>query len=227
MKLNSEIIIDGIHMITGIEKEVVEIYAKTYNIFDMIDHPMTISATDEQHEKLNLIKDFINSYQYLREIEAEDKISLTTPEKAGRYFISQMAYYREKEMVLCIYVDSKMHILSCERISYGTVNSSAIYPREVLKRALQLDCAGIILGHNHPSGVPTPSSDDIMITKRFLSIFKPLSMNVFDHFIVADNHYLSMSEKGMLSNEPRLTLNANYQVISIQDIQESEDEHSL
>ena len=217
LKNNTERLIEGLHKITGIKLSTLKDYARNYNIFDIIDHPMTIGVTDKQYEKLRMLKGFINSYQYLRENEAEHRISLRTPEKAGHFFVSQMAYFREKEVIICAYMNSQMHILSCEKISEGSIDQSAIFPREVLKRALQLDCVGIILSHNHPSGSTAPSMEDVNVTKRFTSIFHPLGMKVFDHFIIADNRYLSMNEQGFLRQEFDHVPKADYEPIQLHD----------
>jgi DNA repair protein RadC len=227
LKSNTEKLVDGLHKITGIRKSAIKDYADKNNIFDIIDHPMTIGVTDKQLGKLKMLKDFINSYHYLRKNEAEDRITLNTPEIAGNYFISQMAYYRDREVVLCAYLDAKLHILSCECISEGTVGASAIFPREVLKRAIQLDCRGLMLSHNHPGGDPMPSREDIAVTKRFHIIFGPLEMQLYDHFVVGDNKYLSMNEQGMLMSEFDKISKADYSPISINGVKEYEEEYEF
>lgn len=225
VKSNMDMLIEGLHSITGINKSVIKEYSEKNNIFDIIDHPMTIGVSDKQFEKLKMLKDFVNSYQYLRENEAEERIALKSSEIAGNYFKSQIAYYRDKEVVLCAYLDAKMHILSCEKISQGTVDASALFPRDVLKRALQLDCIGILLSHNHPGGEPMPSKEDITMTKKFHSIFTPLGMKVFDHIIVADNKFLSMNEQGMLFTEFEAVSKLDYSPISIMGVRECEEEY--
>jgi DNA repair protein RadC len=138
-----------------------------------------------------------------------------------------MAYYRDREVVLCAYLDAKLHILSCECISEGTVSASAIFPREVLKRAIQLACKGLMLSHNHPGGDPMPSREDIAVTNRFHTIFGPLDMQVFDHFVIGDNKFLSMNEQGMLMSEFDKVSKADYSPISINGVKESEDEYEF
>ena len=227
VRSNIDKLIEGIHRITGIKKSIIKEYADMNNIFDIIDHPMTIGASDRQFDKLKMLKDFVNSYHYLRENEAENRITLKSPEIAGNYFKSQLAYHRDREVALCAYVDAKMNILSCEKISQGTVDASALFPREVLKRAIQLDCMGILLSHNHPGGDPMPSKEDITITKIFHSIFTPLGMKVFDHIIVADNKFLSMNEQGMLFSEFENVSKADYSPISINGVKDVEDEYEI
>lgn len=86
-------------------------------------------------------------------------------------------------------------IIFCEKISQGTVNCSNVYPREILKRAIQLDACGIILAHNHPGGYAAPSRADIELTARLHSILTPLDITVCDHIIIAGNQAVSMREK--------------------------------
>jgi DNA repair protein RadC len=224
VKTNIDRIIEGLHIVTGIQKEVLSNYAEDYNICDIIDHPMTIGVSDHQYDKLIKLKDFINSYHYLRENEAENRIEINSSPLAGKYFVSQIAYYREREIILCAFVDAKFHIISCEKIAQGTVNESALYPREVLKRAMQLDCAGIFLCHNHPGGSTAPSPADKSITQKMQSIFEPLGIKLYDHFIVADNRYLSMKEEGYLGGQVKSAIREDYMPVSL-ETQECELEY--
>ena len=224
VKNNKETLIEGLHKITGIKLSAIREYSEYNNVFDIMDHPMTVGVTDKQYEKLSMLKDFINSYQYLRENESESRADINSSIKASEYFVSQLAFYREREIVLCAYLDSKMHILSCEKISQGTVNASFVFPREVLKRALQLDCVGIILSHNHPGGGEMPSKEDIALTKRLHNIFNPLDLKVFDHIIVADNKTFSMNEQGILFQEFAAISAKDYNAVPIQKVAEMEEE---
>ena len=227
VQLNKDRLLYGMNKITGIKMEALREYSEYNDIFHIIDHPMTVNATDKQYEKLTMLKDFINSYQYLRQQEDENRMAFTTSELLAKYFVSQLGFYREREMVLVAYVDSKMHIMSCEKASQGTVNASAIFPREILKRALQLDCARIALSHNHPGGQPSPSKEDIAITKRLQAIFQPLNMEVYDHIIVADDKYLSMKEQGIINGVVVPATVKDYVPITLENVSEVEEDMEL
>jgi DNA repair protein RadC len=81
---------------------------------------------------------------------------------------------------------------------FGTIDGASVYPREVLKRALQHNAAALILAHNHPSGVAEPSNADIMITKRLKETLELIEVRVLDHFIVGDGYCISFVEEGLI-----------------------------
>jgi DNA repair protein RadC len=83
-------------------------------------------------------------------------------------------------------------------MSTGTVNHAPVYPREVARRALELDAANVILTHNHPSGDPTPSQPDIVMTKAIVDCLKPLGITVHDHVIAASQGVASFKALGLL-----------------------------
>ena len=104
---------------------------------------------------------------------------------------------REKVIVLCL--DTKAQPTAISTCSVGTVNSSLIHPRELFKESILCNAASVILAHNHPSGIPTPSEDDISITKRLSEAGKVLGIDVIDHVIIGSNgNYKSFKELGLL-----------------------------
>jgi DNA repair protein RadC len=104
----------------------------------------------------------------------------------------------DREHFTVILLDSKNAVISVERVSIGTVNSSIVHPREVLKPALEKSATSIILVHNHPTGNTSPSREDIMITRRFEKCGRILGIEVIDHIIIGDGNYRSMKESGYL-----------------------------
>ena len=89
-------------------------------------------------------------------------------------------------------------IIKYENISIGNLNSSVVHPREVFKVAIDNNSANIIVLHNHPSGNPEPSNEDISITKKLVESGKILGIEIFDHIIIAGNQYLSFVEKRLI-----------------------------
>ena len=95
-------------------------------------------------------------------------------------------------------MNSTNKIIKYEVISIGNLNSSVVHPREVFKVAIENSSANIILLHNHPSGNPEPSSEDITLTKKLVEAGKLLDIQVFDHIIIAGNNFTSLVEKRVI-----------------------------
>lgn len=103
---------------------------------------------------------------------------------------------REHFVVMCL--DTKHKVNALNTVSVGTLNSSQVHPREVFKPAILANSAAIILVHNHPSGDPTPSQEDIAVTKRLTEAGQVLGIQVYDHIILGDGQYVSLNEKGVI-----------------------------
>lgn len=97
-----------------------------------------------------------------------------------------------------LFLDNRNRLLADEAQARGTVNHTPVYPREVVKRALELHATAIILVHNHPSGDPTPSSDDRVMTNEIIQAARALSIVVHDHIIVGNGRWLSFRQEGLL-----------------------------
>ncbi len=109
------------------------------------------------------------------------------------------AMAREKvEQFRILFLDNKNRLLADEAQARGTVNHTPVYPREVVRRALELQAAALILTHNHPSGDPAPSRDDIAMTRQIVEAAKTLSITVHDHVIVGNGVWLSFRKEGLL-----------------------------
>ncbi|OED40542.1 hypothetical protein ACH42_16170 [Endozoicomonas sp. (ex Bugula neritina AB1)] len=104
----------------------------------------------------------------------------------------------EREQFACLFLDTRHRIIALETLFQGTIDSAAVYPREIVKRALQLNASAVILCHNHPSGNPNPSQADIRITERIKSALQLVDINVLDHMIVGHGETLSMAEHGLM-----------------------------
>jgi DNA repair protein RadC len=105
--------------------------------------------------------------------------------------------YLKKECMKAILLNIKCGLVSIEEISVGSINSSIVHPREVFVPAIKKSCASLILVHNHPSGDPTPSQEDINITNRLIEGGKILGIEVVDHIIIGDGKYVSLKDKGI------------------------------
>jgi DNA repair protein RadC len=113
-------------------------------------------------------------------------------------------YYRprlfglKKERFICAMLDSKNRLFKDIQVSDGTLTSSPVHPREVFRYAIKEAAASVLFVHNHPSGDPSPSRDDLAITDRLVETGRIVGINVLDHVIISDNRYISLKEKGYL-----------------------------
>ncbi len=102
------------------------------------------------------------------------------------------------EKFVVYWLSSANVVTGFEIVTEGTLNASIVHPREVFRGAIVATCANIILAHNHPSGNPEPSQEDIQLTKKIVEAGKLLDIPVFDHIIFAEDAYLSFVEKNIL-----------------------------
>ncbi|MGB0502611.1 MAG: RadC family protein, partial [Thalassolituus sp.] len=98
----------------------------------------------------------------------------------------------------CLFLDNQNRVIRYEELFRGTIDSAAVYPREVVKQALALGAAAIILAHNHPSGIAEPSQSDRAITERLQQALSVMDIRVLDHLVVGDGYCVSFAERGWL-----------------------------
>ncbi|HCB93737.1 MAG TPA: hypothetical protein DEP57_08035 [Selenomonas sp.] len=122
------------------------------------------------------------------------------PEDAAAYVQEHLAL-EKKEHFCEILLNTKNHIIGWQVISVGSLTASVVHPREVFAPAVLHHAAAIIVAHNHPSGDPTPSREDIQVTQRLVKAGKIMDIQILDHIIIGDNRFVSMKEKGLVSNE--------------------------
>lgn len=103
-----------------------------------------------------------------------------------------------EEVFILITLNTKNIVTGYFEVHRGTINTSLVHPREVFKRALLNNASNIMVAHNHPSGDPNPSKEDIQITERLKEAGNLLGINLIDHIIVGDDKYISLKEKGVL-----------------------------
>jgi DNA repair protein RadC len=106
----------------------------------------------------------------------------------------------KKEKFKAIFLDAKNQIIEEETFFEGTVDTSAVYPREILKNALRYNASGVIFVHNHPSGDPDPSESDREITRELVFASSTMQMKVLDHIIIGNNRYFSFADHGLIED---------------------------
>lgn len=106
--------------------------------------------------------------------------------------------HNQNEEFHVLFLNHKLELIADERQQKGTVNHTPVYPREVVKRALELGASSLILAHNHPSGDVTPSQSDIDVTRQIVAAARPLNIEVHDHVVIGAKKHFSFKSKGLL-----------------------------
>ncbi|MGL4731038.1 MAG: RadC family protein [Clostridium sp.] len=122
---------------------------------------------------------------------------IISPSSAANYIMEDMRYLK-KEYLKLIMLNTKNIVIAVKDISIGSLNSSIVHPREVFVEAIKNNCASVIICHNHPSGDPTPSNEDINVTKRLKECGKIIGIEVLDHIIIGNGIYVSLKERAFL-----------------------------
>lgn len=126
------------------------------------------------------------------------KAAIHGPEDMIEYLSMSMANLKE-EVFKVVYLNSANKILAIEDLFKGTIDQSAVYPREIIKRALELNASGLIFVHNHPSGDLKPSPSDLSLNRRLIEACLAVNLTPLDHLIISPSGYLSFKEKGLIS----------------------------
>ncbi|MEK5103697.1 DNA repair protein RadC [Cytobacillus sp. FSL M8-0252] len=127
----------------------------------------------------------------------DERYSIRSPEDAANYVMNEMRFLSQEHFV-CLYLNTKNQVLSKQTIFIGSLNASIVHPREVYKEAFRQSAASIICLHNHPSGDPTPSREDIDVTKRLTECGKIIGIDILDHIIIGEKKFVSLKEKGYI-----------------------------
>jgi len=128
--------------------------------------------------------------------EAGDKPLVKTPEEVVNLVRSRLKG-KKKEYFLALLLNTRNQLIKVSEISVGSLDSNIVHPREVFKEAISASAASVIFVHNHPSGDPTPSEDDIKLTKRLAETGEIVGIDVLDHIITGDKNYLSLKREGL------------------------------
>ncbi|MBS4208959.1 DNA repair protein RadC [Bacillus sp. FJAT-50079] len=127
----------------------------------------------------------------------DDRFVIRSPEDGANYVMNDMRFLSQEHFV-CLYLNTKNQVIHRQTIFIGSLNASIVHPREVFKEAFRRSAASIICFHNHPSGDPAPSREDIEVTKRLVECGKMVGIEILDHLVIGDRKYVSMKEKGYM-----------------------------
>ena len=128
---------------------------------------------------------------------AIDSEHITSPGDGAQYLMGRLRNETHEKFIVLL-LNTKNEVISIENISIGSLNASIVHPREVFSRAIKRNSASIILAHNHPSGDPSPSQEDIHITRRLKEAGAIIGIPVLDHVIIGDGTYISLKEKELI-----------------------------
>lgn len=195
---------------------------KAYNVQQLAAYLLTYGkAEDKKKERVSLLNLYQYSYEELQQIKgigkvkalqimtvlelsrriSKEKNSLfgkcTTPSEVASFFMEELRHQREEHFITA-FLDAKCRMIGYQLVSKGSLTASIVHPREVFKAAIQHSSHRIILLHNHPSGDPSPSHEDIEITKRLQHVGEIIGIPVLDHIIIGDGIYNSLHEESYI-----------------------------
>ncbi|WP_050179610.1 JAB domain-containing protein [Domibacillus robiginosus] len=130
-------------------------------------------------------------------VSDEQRFTVRSPEDAYNYLRTKIAYEKQ-EVFYVLYLNTKNQVIYERAVFKGSLNASLVHPRETYRFAVQHSAASIVCGHNHPSHDPSPSREDIDITKRLAECGKLMGIELLDHLVVCQEKYVSLKEKGCL-----------------------------
>ena len=139
-----------------------------------------------------IAEEFVNRFQ----LKAGDLIKdAASAANHLRAFLSD--YARDVEHFIVIFLNNQNRVITTEVVASGTINSSAVYPRQIAIKVLEREAANVILAHNHPSGETMPSNSDRAVTKKLQTAMSALDIEILDHLIIGDDYY-SFADAGLL-----------------------------
>jgi DNA repair protein RadC len=126
-----------------------------------------------------------------------ETVKITCPQDAADLLMEELRHHKEEHFV-CLFLNTKNQVIGRQTLSIGSLNASIVHPREVFKAAIRRSSASILCAHNHPSGDPTPSAEDLQLTKRLGEAGQLMGIELLDHLVIGDNRFISLKEMGCL-----------------------------
>lgn len=184
-------------------ENVLELAARVLNTGDGLKFLSTCTVQELSsikgigNAKASQIKAAIELGRRLKNFRSDHRVKIGCPQDAADVVMEDMRYLK-REHLRVIFLNTKNVVIDVRDLSIGSLNSSLVHPREIYSEAIRKSCASIIICHNHPSGDPTQSQEDINITKRLHEVGKLVGIELLDHIIVGDGIYISLKEKGII-----------------------------
>lgn len=130
-------------------------------------------------------------------VRAADSVLIRNSREVREYLIREIGH-QPRESFYVLFLDNQNRLLFCEAVQTGTINQTAVYPREIFEKAIRHRAAALIFAHNHPSGILKPSAEDIRLNQKLTEAAKLLQLSVLDHVIVSSEGHYSFHEAGIL-----------------------------
>lgn len=124
-----------------------------------------------------------------------ERVVIKNPDDCADYLMNDMRFLHQEHFVV-LYLNTKQEVIHKQSIFIGSLNQAIVHPREIFREGVKRTCFAIICVHNHPSGDPTPSKEDIKVTKRLVECGKVMGIELLDHVIIGDNKYISLKNEG-------------------------------
>ncbi|MFD1927297.1 DNA repair protein RadC [Sporosarcina siberiensis] len=128
---------------------------------------------------------------------SEGRYTIRSPEDAAAYLMTDMSSLSQEHFVV-LFLNVKNEIMHKQTLFIGSLNSSIVHPRDIFREAVKRSAASIVCAHNHPSGNPSPSPEDIEVTKRLIEAGSIMGIELLDHIIIGDHKFISLKEKGYM-----------------------------
>nr|WP_318247298.1 DNA repair protein RadC [Halobacillus litoralis] len=133
----------------------------------------------------------------MHQMRPAERYMIRSPEDGADFVMEEMRDLNQEHFI-CLFLNTKNQVLHRQTVFIGSLNASIVHPREVFKEAVKRSAASIICAHNHPSGDPSPSQEDIQVTRRLQECGKMIGIEVLDHLVIGDRKFVSLKEKGYL-----------------------------
>nr|WP_279626110.1 DNA repair protein RadC [Halobacillus dabanensis] len=147
--------------------------------------------------KAVLLLSAIEMGKRMQKMKPVERYMIRSPEDGADFVMEEMRDLKQEHFI-CLFLNTKNQVLHRQTIFIGSLNASIVHPREVYKEAVKRSAASIICAHNHPSGDPTPSQEDIQVTRRLKECGKMIGIELLDHLVIGDRKFISLKEKGYL-----------------------------
>jgi DNA repair protein RadC len=147
--------------------------------------------------KAKQIKAIVELGIRLASMRGEARPVIKSPADVADLLMPEMRYL-DREHFRVMLLNTKHHVFGVETISVGNLNSSLVHPRELFRNAIKRGAAAVVLVHNHPSGDPSPSTEDTEITRRLVEVGNLIGIQVLDHVIIGEGNYVSLREQGVI-----------------------------
>lgn len=141
--------------------------------------------------------DVLAAAESILKAKLEREGAISSPSDASNFLRMRLGALLHEEFHV-LWLDNRHRILSCQKLFTGTIDGASVHPREVVRAALNINACAAILAHNHPSGVPEPSTADRSITKELVEALKLVGVRILDHIVVGAGSCVSMAERGLL-----------------------------